>query len=363
MLFFNMIDWFTGLVGYNSFALKTGKMLWLTVDGDIELDVDRWVKVPGSFESSIELKPYPVNDDMVKAARKHLLLPPVPRVFRISGNPTKFLQGHNVFGPPVASLGPVIREVMRRLPGKYRPPDVDSPFLPTVQRSRVDVTTSIRMDNHNAVHEWITHAKQETRSKHRGIKSGLTGPSTMSWGFGSRRWNMTAYCKRCELDKKPPRISENHNASLFDFADGLLRIELRLQSLELKDRGTLNESIIWTYFDRIEVGVMKKDAAKGIEKLRPPVKAIYKLWLAGENVQPVSGLVKRASFYQYRKEILEATGQDISLDPVKKKPAAGAREQFGVDYLKAREIKNGDIPANLQEILFKPGDSPTYPAH
>lgn len=358
-----MIDWFTGLVGYDASGLLTGQLLFISPAGEITRSSERWLSVPGSYESSMQIKRDSSTPEMRAAAEKYNFVCS-PTVFRISGNPTKFIQGHNVFGPPVASLGPVVREVIRRLPGGNRPPDANDDRLPAVMRSRVDVTTSIRMDNHAAVHEWIEHAKLETRSKHkkRDIQTGLTGAPTVSWGIGSRRWMITAYCKACELEKHPPANPELLEL-LRDYADGLLRIELRLQSMELKDRGTLNESIIWTFFDRIEVGVMKKNVDKAVSKLRPPVKNIYTLWLDGHDITPASGRIKRAAFYKYRKEILEATGQDISLPPVKKKPAAGAREQFGVDYLKGHEVKNEDIPAGLREHLYKPGDSPTWPAH
>jgi hypothetical protein len=190
----------------------------------------------------------------------------------------------------------------------------------------------------------------------------LIAGTTVSWGIGSRRWTITAYCKACELEKHPPDNPELLEL-VRDYADGLLRIELRLQSLELKDRGTLNESIIWTFFDRIEVGVMKDNIDKAISKLRPPVQMTYLLWLDGHDITPASGRIKRAAFYKYRKEILEATGQDISRRPVKKSAAAGAREQFGVDYLKAHEVKNEDIPEKLKAHLYKPGDTSSWPAH
>jgi len=356
-----MIDWFTGLVGYNASGLLTGQLLLISPAGEITRNIDRWLSVPGSYESSIQIKQDSSTPDMRADADKYNFICS-PTVFRISGNPTKFIQGHNVFGPSVASLGLVVREVIRRLPGGNRSADADDERLPAVMRSRVDVTTSIRMDNEAMVHEWIRHAQQETRSKHRRQQSGLTGATTVSWGIGSRRWSITAYCKECELEKHPPANPELLEL-LRDYAKGLLRIELRLQSMELKDRGTLDESIIWKFFDRIEVGVMKKNIDKAISKLRPPVQNIYTLWLDGHDITPASGRIKRAAFYKYRKEILEATGQDISLPPVKKEDASVAREQFGVDYLKAHEVKNEDIPEHLREYLFQPGDSLNWPAH
>ncbi|GAI58142.1 unnamed protein product, partial [marine sediment metagenome] len=146
----------------------------------------------------------------------------------------------------------------------------------------------------------------------------MTGPGTVYWQ-AKQHWKIRAYCKYCELDIHPPS-DELMFKRLKEYSEGLLRIEVELHRPELKDRGTLDENesgtpddlIIWRYFNKIEVGVMKRDADKGKLTLRPPVKAIYELWLAGYDVTPVSGYCKRATFYRYRKQIKEATGQDIS---------------------------------------------------
>lgn len=353
-----MFDWYTGLIGYNAENLETGRILVLSPGGEINFSSERWRKVTGSYESSLQIKKDSSTPEMRAAADKHNLVCS-PTVFKMSGNPTKFLQGHNVFGPSVVSLAPIVQGIIRNLPGDLRPPDADSNLWPSVHRIRIDVTTSISMENHNIVHEWISHAQQETRSRHRRQQSGLTGSTTVSWGTGSSRWMITAYCKYCELEKHPPSDLVFYE-QLREYADGLLRIELRLMRKELKERGTLDESLIWQYFDRIQVGVIKDDIETGISSMRPSVKNIYTLWLDGHDVSPASGRIKRAAFYKYRKEILEATGQDISLPPVKK-VKSGAREQFNVEFLKAHEVK--EIPEHLQKYLLKPGDSPIWPAH
>ena len=353
-----MFDWFDGLVGYDTQYLDTGKLILLDPGGEVTLITDRWADAVGSYEEQIRLKPYPSTPDMTAAARKHDFIC-APVCFRMQGNPSKFLQGHNVFGPAARSLGPAIRDVFRDLPAGIRPADADDNRWAAVHRMRVDVTTSIRMDNDAAVHEWIAAAQAETRSKHRQRQAGLAGPTTVTWGIGSERWQLVAYCKACEFEKHRPR-REDIYLDLRDYVEGLLRIELRLHRKELKDRGTLDESLIWEFFERIEVGIMKDDIGKAVSKLRLPVRLIYQSWLDGHDVSLATGMYKRATFYKYRKEILAATGQDISLPPVKEGGSV-KREQFSTDYLKAHE--ETEVPEQLRKYLYQPGESPIWPPH
>ena len=359
-----MIDYFDGLVGYDAGALDTGNVVFLKPGGEIQLFFSRWATSRSSWEDDFQFKSASATDEMVEAAKHYNLICNL-LCYRIQGNPSKYIQGHNVFGPSVNSLGPVVRQVISQFDGINHPPNFDDTRLPAIKRYRVDITTSIRMDNHTIVHEWIEHARQETRSKHRvprksDIKKGLLGNTTVSWGAGSKRWMLTAYCKACELALHQPNRFGLYD-ELKDYTEGLLRIELRLFTKELRDRGTLDESLIWEFFNRLEIGVMKDDIDVNIPNLKPSTRKIYLLWRDGHDVSPASGLCKRSMFYRYRSEIMKATGQDISLPPIKEKPQTGAREQFNTDYLKAKEETT--IPPSLQKHLYVPEDSPVWPSH
>ena len=348
-----MIDWFKGLIGYNAEAIELGKVLILSPGGEVTWSAENWVKAVGSYDEHIRVRRDTRTSAMLEASEKYDLVSN-STVYQIDGNPSKFLQGHNVFGPSVDLLLPVVQAVIYGLPGELRPPDIDDARLPAISRNRVDVTTSVRMDSDQDVHDFIQHAQLETRSRHKRHQAGLTGSTTVSYGVGSERWMLVMYCKRCELEKLSHRPADPvmYN-DLLEYARGLLRVELRLYSKELVNRGSLHEGLIWEYFDRLEVGVMKDDADVKAKGLRPPVRLLYEHWLSGHDVSPASGLMKRAAFYKYRKEILEATGQDISLPPVKGESKA-SREMFGTEWLKAHEVT--EVPPELQRYLWKPGD-------
>lgn len=344
-----MLDWYSGLIGYDAEALKLGRLYEVSPDGEVMYSTERWMKAKGSYESSVQVKRDSSTAAMRSAAERNNLLC-FPTVLQVSGNPVKFLQGHNAFGPSVSSLGPVIQAFARALPLDLRPLDADNPLWPAVHRSRVDITVMIDLGSDQAVHDWLRHAATETRSRH-GIperdQRGLTAGDTVYWGKHSRRWTMKAYCKFCEL-KAHPCSERDMQRLLREFVEGQLRLELTLRRTELKNRGTLDEGLVWEYFERIGIGVMKMDVWSERPNLKPAVENVLTLWLAGVDVRV---RLPKATFYKYRRIIQEEVGVDISLDRHTQDEAI-ERVKFDLEYLKAHEVKN--VPGYLQGWLFKP---------
>ena len=339
-----MIDWFTGLIGYEGQQIlpntvlerdnKTGEELW---------SIDKRVPVEGSYSSKIQVKPGLPNREMLLAS-EHLALECAPVCLELSGNPSKFLQGHNVFGPNVRSLQPVLTEVIRRFPAEIRPQDADSPLSPAIHRTRVDITTSVGFSSHNEVHEYLRFLESSSRSRHG--RAQVSG-STVYWGLGSRHWKMKCYCKFCELKEHLPAEFTQRD-ELKAWSEGKLRIELELHTSELKNRGTLSEDLIWEYFSKIGVSNMKKGKPVTPD-LRGTAELTFMKWQAGADVR---FLLPHNTYYRHRREILKQTGLDISL-PYNTKDA----ETVNIDmaWLKSHEIK--DVPAVFQGILFKPAKS------
>jgi hypothetical protein len=345
-----MIDWFSGLIGYEGQQIlpntvlerdnKTGEELWT---------IDKRVPVEGSYSAKIQVKPGLPTRDMLLAS-EHLSLECAPVCLEISGNPSKFLQGHNVFGPSVRSLQPVLTEVIRRFPAEIRPQDADSPLDPAMHRTRADVTTSIDFKSHKEVHEYLRFLESSTRSRHG--RAQVSG-DTVYWGLGSRHWKMKCYCKFCELKEHlPGEYIQREN--LKAWTEGKLRMELELHTSELKNRGTLTEELIWDYFSRIGVSNMKKGKPV-IPNLRGASELTFMKWQAGVDVR---FSMTKPSFYRQRSNILKETGLDISL-PYNKKDAETVN--LDIEWLKAHEVK--EVPAIFQGLLFKPPESRAYKAH
>ncbi|MFC1848430.1 phage/plasmid replication protein, II/X family [Chloroflexota bacterium] len=352
-----MLDWYSGLIGYDAEALKLGRLYEVSPDGEVMYSTERWVKAKGSYEASVQVK-RDSSTPAMRLAAERLGLMVSPTVLQVSGNPVKFLQGHNAFGPSVSSLGTVIQAFARALPLDIRPIDSENTLWPALHRSRVDITVMVDLGSDRNVHDWLRHAATDTRSRH-GIpdrdQRGLTAGDTVYWGKHSRRWTMKAYCKFCELKAHPCPDMEMQRL-LREFVEGQLRLELTLRRPELKNRGTLDEGLVWEYFERIGIGVMKMDVRSEKPKLKAAVENVLDLWLSGADVR---ARLPQATFYRYRRMIVEEVGVDISLDRHKQDKAI-ERVKFDLEYLKANEVKN--VPEYLQGWLLKPEMGPVWAA-
>ena len=340
-----MLDWFSGYVGYDASALETGWFYEVDLGGEMLRRSRRWRTAVGSFESGVQVTRGAATDTMLADAQAHGFLCS-QEVLRVSGNPSKYLQGHNVAGPSVRLLGPVLQGLVRAFGEGVRPPDADALMLPAVHRSRVDVTTAVDMGSHEAVHDWIAFAAARTRSKH---GRALDSSGTVYWGKHSTRWTLKAYCKWCELGVHPP-ADVLLLPDLLEYVRTHLRLELTLRRPELKERGTLDESVIWEFFKRLELRAMKS-RLYAPEHLRPVLRLVLESWYGGSEFKSMP--FPRRTRFRYRKEILDGTGVDISLPYVDQHGSKARATLLGMDELRAREVK--DVPARIQRSLFGAG--------
>lgn len=347
-----MLDWFTGYVGYDASEMRLGEFFRVDAHGSLIQRRPSWETAVGSFEAGLQVTrasaPDPGEGElgMVGAARELGFLCRNPSaVLRVSGNPSKFLQGHNVAGPSVSLLGPVLQAVARSLGAGLRPVDADEETLPSVHRSRVDVTTACDLGSHQSVHDYLRHVAAKGRSRH---GRAIASASTVYFGKHSTRWTLKLYCKHCELLAHRPAVPDELLAELVEWTRGHLRIELSLRRPELKDRETLDESIIWQFFRRLEISGMapKKEPATA---LRSPVKLALAAWYDGRDL---AVMIPRRSLYRYRREILDATGIDVML-PKDDQEAGATDALLSLEELRAREVRN--VPSRIQRSLFGAG--------
>jgi hypothetical protein len=337
-----MLDWFSGYVGYDASGLVLGEFFEVEPGGEVVRRRDRWETARGSWRSGVQVTRAGPTSQMLTHGRELGFLCADHAVLRVSGNPSKFLQGHNAAGPSVALLGPVLQALARAFPEGLRPADADDERLPAVQRSRVDVTTAVELGSHQAVHDWLKLAATTTRSRH---GRALDSSGTVYWGKNSRRWSLKAYCKHCELRKHLPENIELRS-DLLEWTRTQLRIELTLRRPELKDRGRLSERVIWEYAHRLEVPTMKE--ARRIEdvELRPAVRMALQAWLDGHDL---TALLPGRTFRKYRAEIRDAVGVDISAD-ARAQVEADGNVLLSIEELEAREVVK--IPERIQRSLF-----------
>lgn len=284
------------------------------------------------------------------------------RCVQVSGNPAKLLQGHNVFGSD--NLPGLVRSVLAKVCAargvKPSAADCEDWAAGRIRLQRVDVTRSVDLGSLARVRSAIRALETCGRLRHRGRGHAFDGLS-ITFGQGSRRWSMTFYAKGPELTLKAhglPAVLAEH-PELPAFADGLLRQELRLQSLELTKLG-LESMAAWDAATPSRLHAAKLDAVEicegnlmetlDLERLPPRLRAPYLAWKAGHDVR---ALYSRTRFYVYRRELLNR-GVDIA---VKQPEAPKAAPGVALESLSAI-IKGPEAPvpawAKGTELYFEP---------
>jgi len=186
--------------------------------------------------------------------------------------------------------------------------------------SRVDLTYSFQLSTRSEVLAWIRAADHKCRTR-RG-KGVLKGLSTLVFGSTSKRprWQIVCYCKGAELDVHPLHDDIPAKSDLLNYADALLRCELRLRSTELQTLNlrnganwkTVTAYEIWLqYMRRIEMNAQLTLPDNVSMSLNPTLAATYHRWKDGADLRQVYFNTK---FYNHRCK-LKSFGIDISLPP------------------------------------------------
>ncbi|OOS21522.1 phage/plasmid replication protein, II/X family [Moraxella pluranimalium] len=298
-----MIDWITAEVRCNN-KLDTGCLAKINPMGEVDWVSQSWLPVTGSYESNIMIKP--LTDTRIV----------------ISGNPAKFLQGHNLFGTNDLvylfnkAFG-VIHELL-----------ADDGLTPTASQlddiengnyhlTRVDINETWHLKDGNEVRAWIRSAGEKMNMPYRG--KGVFSGDTLYWGKGSKYWFMKCYHKGGEILRKKSNFPDDLKIpEMLEYADKSLRLELVLCSKFLRST-TLNNADLWNektakmllleYIKKLEMSDNFMISDDVLASLPNKLKTYYLLWLHGEDVRKH---VSKPTFYRIRKQLKEY-GIDIAL--------------------------------------------------
>lgn len=291
-----MIDWVTMKIPCNHDGIiSNGEVVSLSKDGDsIEWSLVKFLPVAGSHDATISIRSITQS------------------TIEISGNPAKWLQGHNLFGTndlkllvwlffkklakiPELKLNPTVEQLARIKDGHY-----------TI--SRVDINETWHLKNRDEVLSWIRSAGHKMRLKHRG--AGQFRGDTLYWGKGSRRWFIKCYAKGDEIDSKKSNYPEAlRTPQMLDYADKALRLEITIKSNQLRE-WQLHEVSHWG----VDTGkLLLIELIKGLEmsnnfrlddeilnSLPSRLRMAYLAWFHGEDLRQS---LSRPTFYRYRTQL------------------------------------------------------------
>lgn len=298
-----MIDWVTAKLPCDN-TLRGGCVAKLDAEGNVEWLSESWLPVTGSYEMNF----------MIKSL--------TPQTIMISGNPVKWLQGHNLFGTNnlVALMAKFFSQLYEVMADEGLNPTIEqcdaiNAGLYTV--SRVDVNETWFLKNQYDVKAWIRAAGQKISMPYRG--KGVFSGDTLYWGKGSKYSFLKCYSKGDEIDSRKSNFpSALRTPEMLAYANRSLRFELTLRSKALREM-ELNHACNWT-IDTPKMLLLNtvrcldmsnnfKLSDKVIDSLPRKLRTYYKLWLYGEDLRQD---MSRPTFYRIRKQ-LQAYDIDIAL--------------------------------------------------
>jgi hypothetical protein len=145
------------------------------------------------------------------------------------------------------------------------------------------------------------------------------------------------------------KLDETTVKTLQEWAEGVVRFELRLRSLELANVWPITDPLAtWSqYFDRIQfnrnnLAVMEDDMLT--DALPQHLLGYLARWKVGEDLRTK---LSKPTYYRVRRELLNHAGVDIASPP-----SQDTSHAFTAGTLPPQ----GWDPEPIQELLYEPGD-------
>lgn len=309
-------DWFSGFVCLDLPDFHDGSVIHIRPNGEIEYETYKPMLVTGSFDDTVIVK-----SCLIPASPEWSVSNRMDETYRvyISGNPTKFLQGHNVYGH--SDMLGVITDFVKIILEKI---GVDEVTIARVMRNpikitRLDLTQSYILDRPQDVTDWLRHAAIHMTGKNQKVNN----DKTLYVGKNSRRASIKIYEKSAEMlvHKKNFNLTSEAFDILHTISKTLLRFEVTL-------RGKKLEEMDYHYINKVTNDMLNNQFGLQLEKINLPdnvditesdldhisykYRGIYDAWLNGKDIRQT---MSRAQFYRYRKYFLETFNLDLSMPP------------------------------------------------
>lgn len=314
-----MIDWVTALVPVQHNTLHDGEGIVMTREGAVKKCWLNPLKVVGSYESSFQVKTQNLSNDHQTGS-----------LLYIHGNPSKFLQGHNVIGSD--DINYLVAESVKNILA-FDGQQIDEFSYQRIlsgdfELKRVDINYMYELPTASDVRAWLNAAAVQSSLIYRG-KAEVIGDSVY-WGLGSSYWFAKSYSKFDEImkGKKSHKLPDHlMNSPLLPYTQNKLRLEIQLNNKELQRiaKRTTNtnklkgsnlgpsaiEYLFNNYIGRIEMNNNAVFRHEEFDSLPLHLRGTVAAWQTGRNMRDYFD--NRMTFSRHRREIKRRVGVDIGL--------------------------------------------------
>lgn len=240
----------------------------------------------------------------------------------ISGNPAKFIQGHNVDGPE--DPGELLLELLDHIGAALGQPLRLPNGLEGVTASRIDLTHTYRLPEGVNAYAATTHLAKHGMVKNKG--RGVAKGHSVSFGKATGHTQIVIYDKGKELKAHLPAADVREALMGMPDLDRLLRVELRirrkymnrhgLEALSAWDNGTLERTWESAVMNALQISELKQTAIAEEDK-HGRMYLLLQAWM-NSSLPPTS----RATMFRNRAAIKKLYGVDILTPPPEKEPTA-----------------------------------------
>ncbi|MFU6379222.1 phage/plasmid replication protein, II/X family [Metapseudomonas otitidis] len=303
-----MIDWVAALIELHHAPLSSGAVVCIEADGTVAWETPRKLLVQGSHSSTMHIRS--VGGDG-RGNATHLY---------IDGNPSKWLQGHNLVGSD--DLLCLVFDAFNRLCSLVglKPNDLERQKVRNGEYrvTRVDYNRMFELPSRSDVRAWLRAGEFKCKSRH---GRPVVNRGTLTFGKGSSHWSVVCYCKADEINSGGShKLPEDFHQypEIYEWLDNKLRVELRLRSKKLKALGmetakTLTPAALWALYRQF---IGELDMSEQIElnteqllSLPSKVRGTYALWKQGHDLKD---MLANGTYYRHR-DILMSYGIDINI--------------------------------------------------
>lgn len=332
-----MIDWLTIELPPVGHDLNNGHVVFVRPNGEIDYMVEKFLTVQGSYDNSVQ----------VRATGTEVV---------ISGNPAKWLQGHNLFG--ISDFRRVLEMYVLSLRHvlKYDDAWYNDVMSGNFVVKRIDITYNYRLKNQGEVMTWLNAVSQVSSGKRQKLTADKG--TTVYFGKNSKRSTVKFYDKEGELAVHPfsGKFDTEQTKFLEWYSKGLLRCELCIRRKALEDEFKLTKGIDYLKLTEKELRAIFMKKLKGvnipdrmmvkdeiIEFMPHRIRAAYILWQQGHDMKV---MWRRSQAYNIRKIMLEEYGVDIFLPC----PSTVAKTLRVLPLLRPLEAIPEEIPVGAMEF-------------